>query len=152
MTRTTVRSPVDGLVKEIYLKSIGSVVKSGDDIMEIVPDDKTMIVEGRMLPSDMAFLRVGLPAIIKISAYDFSRFGVLKGRLKHISADTIQDEKGHSFYKVLIHIDFSEVNDNKMELLPDMVATVEVITGQKSLLSYIINSITKVRHNAFSER
>ncbi len=146
--RTEVRSPVHGTVKQIYTHTIGGVIKPGDNIMEIVPLDDTLLIEAHIRPADIAFLRPGQRAVIKITAYDYSIYGGLRATLDYISADTIKDdksEKGESFYRVVLRSDENALKHNGRELpiIPGMTATVEILTGKKSVLQYLLKPIQK---------
>lgn len=154
VSRTDVVSPVKGIVKQIKLRTIGGVVKPGMDLIEIVPVDDTLLVEAKIRPADIAFLRVDQKATVKLTAYDFSIYGGLEGRLERISADTITEEDGESFYKVIIRTDknYLERNAEKLPIIPGMVASVDVLTGHKTVLDYLLKPILKTRERALSER
>lgn len=154
VTRTEVRSPVHGTIKEIKHTTVGGVIRPGEDILEIVPLDDTLLVEARIRPTDIAFLRPGQEAILKIAAYDFSIYGGLKAKLEQISADTIKDEKGESFYRVYLRTEQSTLvhQGKELPIIPGMTATVEILTGKKSVLDYILKPILKARDRALRER
>lgn len=155
VTRTEVRSPVRGTVKQLYLNTLGGVVKPGEPIMEIVPlDDTLLIIEARVRPADIAFLRPGQKAMIKITAYDFSIYGGLEGVVEAISADTIEDEKGEHFYKVKLRTQTGTLNyrGENLPIIPGMTASVDILTGKKSVLSYLLKPILKIKQNALRER
>jgi len=155
VTRTEVRSPVRGTVKQLYLNTLGGVVKPGEPIMEIVPlDESLLIIEARVRPADIAFLRPGQKAMIKITAYDFSIYGGLEGVVEAISADTIEDEKGESFYKVKLRTQTGTLNyrGENLPIIPGMTASVDILTGKKSVLSYLLKPILKIKQNALRER
>lgn len=154
VTRTNVRSPVRGTVKQLKLTTVGGVIKPGESIMEIVPFDDTLLIEAKIRPADIAFLHPGQKAMIKITAYDFALFGGLEGYVEAISADTIEDEDKESFYKVKLR-----TKDNAMtyrgESLPiisGMTASVDILTGKKSVLAYILKPILRMKQNALRER
>ena len=152
--RTSVLSPVKGTIKTIKVNTVGGVVQPGMDLIEIVPIEDNLLIEARVLPKDIAFLRPGLPAIVKISAYDFAIYGGLKGTLEHISADTIQDEKGNAFYLVRVRTDKSYLGDasKPMPIIPGMMASVDIITGKKSVLEYLMKPIIRAKQSALRER
>jgi len=152
--RTEVRSPVRGTVKELKFNTIGGVIQPGDPIIEITPLDDTLLVEARVRPADIAFLRPDLPAMVKITAYDFSIFGGLEGRVEQISADTITDERGESFYRVRVRTNETSLGtaDNPLEIIPGMTAQIDVITGEKTVLDYLMKPILKARNEALRER
>lgn len=154
VTRTDVRSPVRGTVKQLNLNTLGGVVKPGEPIMEIVPLDDTLLVEARVRPADIAFLRPGQKAMIKITAYDFSIYGGLEGVVEAISADTIEDEKGEQFYKVKLRTQTGTLGyrGENLPIIPGMMASVDILTGKKSVLSYLLKPILKMKQNALRER
>ncbi|MGY0220078.1 HlyD family type I secretion periplasmic adaptor subunit [Endozoicomonadaceae bacterium StTr2] len=157
--RTKVRSPVHGIVKTIMVNTEGGVVQPGMNMMEIVPVDDTLKVEARIRPEDIGFLHPGQKAIVRFTAYDFTIYGGLEGELTHISADTITDEKGDSFY--LAHIQTRKnsldketqgVTGNNKPVIPGMVATVDIMTGKKTLLTYLLKPVLRAKQLAFTER
>jgi len=152
--RTEVRSPVRGTIKELKFNTIGGVIQPGDPIIEITPLDDTLLVEARIRPADIAFLRPDLPAMVKITAYDFSIFGGLEGRIEQISADTITDERGESFYRVRVRTDETSLGtaEKPLEIIPGMTAQIDVITGEKTVLDYLLKPILKARDEALRER
>ena len=154
VARTSVLSPVKGTIKTIKVNTVGGVVQPGMDLVEVVPLEDNLLVEARVLPKDIAFLRPGLPAIVKVTAYDFAIYGGLKGTLEHISADTIQDEKGNAFYLVRVRTDKSFLGDTSkpLPIIPGMMASVDIITGKKSVLDYILKPILRARYTALRER
>lgn len=154
VTRTDVRSPVRGTVKQIVLNTVGGVVKPGEPIMEIVPLDDTLLIEANITPADIAFLHPGQKAMIKITAYDFSIFGGLEGVVEQISADTIENQKGESFYKVKLRTQASALiyRGEKLPIIPGMTASVDILTGKKSVLDYLLKPILKAKENALRER
>lgn len=154
VTRTEVRSPVRGTVKQIYLHTAGGVVKPGEPIMEVVPLDDTLLVEARVRPADVAFLHPGQKAMVKISAYDFSVYGGLEGTLEQISADTIEDKRGDFYYLVKVRTPKTSIvyHEEELPIIPGMMATVDILTGKKTVLDYILKPILKARQNALRER
>lgn len=154
VTRTSVVSPVKGTIKTIKVNTVGGVVQPGMDLVEVVPIEDNLLIEAKVLPKDIAFLRPGLPAIVKITAYDFAIYGGLKGTLEHISADTIQDEKGNAFYLVRVRTEKSYLGDGSkpMPIIPGMMASVDIITGKKSVLAYLMKPILRARQSALRER
>ncbi|NKB50575.1 MAG: HlyD family type I secretion periplasmic adaptor subunit [Alphaproteobacteria bacterium] len=154
VARTDVRSPVDGIIKEIKVTTIGQVVQPGLDLVEIVPLDDSLLIEAEVRPADIAFLRPGQPAVVKLTAYDFTLYGTLEGELERISADTIEDEQGERFFKILVRTKRNflgeEVAGNS--ILPGMVAQVDVITGKKTVLQYITSPLLRVQGQALRER
>lgn len=154
VARTELRSPVRGTVKQIYLNTVGGVVKPGESIMEIVPLDDTLLVEARVRPADVAFLHPGQKAMVKVSAYDFAIYGGLEGQLEQISADTFEDKRGEFFYLVKVRTRKTsiEYRNESLPIIPGMVTTVDILTGKKTVLSYILKPILKARQNALTER
>lgn len=154
VTRTDVRSPVRGIVKSIYINTLGGVVKPGESIMEVVPLDDTLLVEAEIKPADIAFLHPGQKAQVKITAYDFSIYGGLEGTVEHISADTIENERGESFYLVKVRTkqNAMEYHGEKLPIIPGMTTQVDVLTGKKSVLDYLLKPILKAKQNALRER
>ncbi len=154
VTRTEVRSPVRGTVKQIIINTIGGVIKPGEPILEIVPLDDTLLFEVRIRPSDIAFLYPGQKAMIKITAYDFSIYGGMEGVVEQISADTIQDEKGEHFYKVKLRTKTNAIvhRGSQLPIIPGMTASVDILTGKKSVLDYLLKPILKASQNALRER
>ncbi|MBG0789674.1 MAG: HlyD family type I secretion periplasmic adaptor subunit [Desulfovibrionaceae bacterium] len=154
VTRTDVRSPVKGIVKHILINTLGGVVRPGQSIMEIVPLDDTLLVEAEVKPSDIAFLHPGQKAKVKITAYDFSIYGGLDGIVENISADTIADERGENFYLVKVRTKQNAMlyRGERLPIIPGMTAGVDVLTGKKSVLDYLLKPILKAKQNALRER
>lgn len=153
--RTYVRSPVDGTINQLLVNTVGGVVRPGMDIVEIVPSQDNLLVEAKIRPADIAFLYPGQKAIVKFSAYDFAIYGSLKGELTHISADTIVDEiDKQSYYLVRIKTDKNYLGSEKkkLKLIVGMTADVDIITGKKTVLDYILKPILRARENTLSER
>ena len=153
--RTDIRSPVDGIVNTLEVNTIGAYVDPGRVIAGIVPTADTLLVEANISPRDVAFIRRGQPAIVKITAYDFSIFGGLEGIVENISADSlVEKEKGETYYLVQVKTDKSELSrDGKTyPIIPGMVASVEIMTGSKTVLSYLMKPINKARTEALTER
>ena len=133
---------------------MGGVVQPGMDLVEIVPMHGNLVIEAKIKPADIAFLRPGQKATIKFSAYDYTIYGTLKAELEHIGADSITDDKGNSFFLVRLKTDKSYLGTTKQPLpiMPGMVATVDILTGKKSVLSYILKPVLKARSTALRER
>ncbi|WP_428772602.1 HlyD family type I secretion periplasmic adaptor subunit [Vibrio sp.] len=152
VNRTVVVSPVTGTVKTLNINTVGGVIQPGMDIVEIVPSEDTLLVEAQIAPKDIAFLRPNLPAIVKFSAYDFIKYGGLEGTLEHISADTNQDEDGNSFYLVRIRTKETALNhDDSLPIIPGMTASVDIITGKRTVMDYLLNPILNAQKNALRE-
>ncbi|GAB4367094.1 MAG: HlyD family type I secretion periplasmic adaptor subunit [Kiloniellaceae bacterium] len=154
VTRTAVTSPVRGTVKDMKITTVGGVIQPGQDIMEIVPLDDTLIIEARIRPADIAYLRPDQKAVIKVSAYDFSIFGGLTAKLERISADTIRDEEGESFYHVYLRTEENALHHRgeALPIIPGMTVTAEILTGEKSVLDYLLKPILKAKDSALRER
>lgn len=152
VNRTIVTSPVTGTVKTLNINTVGGVIQPGMDIVEIVPSEDTLLVEAKIAPQDIAFLRPDLPAIVKFTAYDFTKYGGLEGTLEHISADTTTDEEGNSFYLVRIRTKETSLNkDNSLPIIPGMTASVDIITGKRTVMEYLLKPILSARNNALKE-
>ncbi|MGL5995871.1 MAG: HlyD family type I secretion periplasmic adaptor subunit [Pseudomonas proteolytica] len=158
--RTTITAPVRGTVKNVRVSTIGGVIQPGEHILEIVPLEEQLLVEGKIRPSDVAFLRPGLPATVKITAYDYAIYGGLKGKVEHISPDTLKDDQkaaagrpDDTYYRVLVLTDSSELTagGKSLPIIPGMVASVEIRTGEKTILHYLLKPVLKARE-AFRER
>ena len=152
--RTGLVSPVKGIVNKLNITTIGAVVQPGADLIEIVPLEDTLLIEAQIRPKDVAFLHPGQKAQVKITAYDFSVYGGLEGELERISADTTEDEEGNRFFRVMIRTDknFLGSDTNPLPIIPGMVASIDILTGKKSVLDYILKPIKKVRDEALRER
>ena len=154
VVRTALRAPVRGVVNKLNVTTIGAVVQPGQQLIEIVPLDDTLLIEAQVRPQDVAFIRPDLDASVKLTAYDYSIFGSLPGKVERISADTITDERGESFYRVIVRTErnYLTANDKKLPIIPGMVATVDVLTGEKTVLDYLLKPVTRVRKEALRER
>lgn len=155
VSRTMVTSPVRGIVKQMLVNTVGGVIQPGSDMAEVVPLDDTLLVEAKIRPQDIAFLHPGQEAMIKFTAYDYTIYGGLKGKLEQIGADTVMDEeKKNTFYIIKLRTDRSHLGTDEKPLLiiPGMVASVDIITGKKSILSYLLKPIIKSRAEAMHER
>lgn len=146
-----VRSPVKGTVKRLLVNTVGGVVQPGRDLVEVVPLDDALILEAKVAPKDIAFLRPGQPAVVKFTAYDFSTYGGLEAKLEHIGADSITDEKGNTFFLVKVRTNRSSLGAN-LPIIPGMVAEVDIITGQKSILAYLLKPVLRAKQGALTER
>ncbi len=154
VNRTVVKSPVNGIIQKLYINTIGGVVKPGADLVEIVPTNEKLYLEIKIKPKDIAFIHPGANAMVKISAYDFSIHGGLKGKVVDISPDTITDKKGNTFY--IIHIETEKnylgTKLHPLEIIPGMTATVDIVTGKKTVMQYILKPILKSKQYIFTER
>jgi membrane fusion protein, adhesin transport system len=151
VAKSQIKSPVRGRVQRLLANTVGGVVQPGKDIVEIVPLDDTLVLEARVQPRDIAFIRPDQSATVKFSAYDFSIYGGLEAKVENISPDTIVDEKGNAFYLVRVRTTKVGFTD-KLPIIPGMTAEVDVLTGNKSVLSYLLKPVLKVRDGALRER
>ena len=161
--RSKIRSPVRGIVNNIKVTTVGGVISAGQDIMEIVPMDDNLLVQAYIRPQDVAFVRPGLPAVVKLSAYDYAIYGGLDGTVTLISPDTLSDERrrselhldaNQSYYRVLVETKNSPLTDKngkELRVIPGMVATVDIKTGKKTVFQYLIKPITRMKQ-ALQER
>ena len=155
LTRTIIKSPVNGAVKKLHVVTLGGVIQPGMTIMEIVPIEDNLLIEARVKPNDIAFLKIGQEATVKVSAYDFSTYGGIKGILEQISADTMIDEKsGESYFLIKVRTDKNYIvrDEKHLPIIPGMTAEVDVLTGRKSVLSYLMKPLLKTKQNALRER
>lgn len=152
--RTVILSPIEGVVKNLRYNTIGGVVGAAEPIMEIVPSHDRLIVEARLNPVDRGYVRVGQRAVVKVSTYDFFRYGGLEGQVARIAADSDTDQQGLPYYEVVVETERSELGDeaNPLPIQPGMQATVDIHTGDKSVLEYLVRPVLKLRHEAFRER
>lgn len=153
--RTFVRSPVDGTIKQLLVNTVGGVVRPGMNIIEVVPTQDNLLVEAKIRPADIAFLFPGQRAVVKFSAYDFAIYGSIEGTLTHISADTIFDEVSRqNYYLVRIKTDKNYLGseEKKLNIMVGMTADVDIITGKKTVLDYVLKPILRARENILSER
>ncbi len=152
--RTEIKSPVNGYVKDLKVYTIGGTVQPGQDFIEIVPKDDQLLVEARIKPKDIAFLYPDQPAMVKISAYDFSVYGGLPGKVVAISPDAVTDEKGESYYhvRVLTTENALKRKDAVLPIIPGMVATVDILTGEKTVMEYLMKPFVKTLSSSMNER
>lgn len=155
--RTDVRSPVRGTIKQLRVSTRGGVVKAGEPLVEIVPLEDTLLIEAKIRPSDRAFLRIGQKAVVKITAYDYTVYGGLEGKVVSVSADTIEDNNraGEAFYKVRVRTTrgYLESSGKQLPIIPGMTAVVNILTGkEKSVLDYILKPITKSQQSQAAGR
>jgi adhesin transport system membrane fusion protein len=149
--RAVLRSPVKGTVNRLLVNTVGGVVQPGKDVVEIVPLEDTLLLEARVQPRDIAFLHPGQKTMVKFTAYDFAIYGGLEGQLEHIGADTVVDEKGNAFYVVRVRTNRPDLGSN-LPIIPGMMAEVDIITGEKSILSYLLKPVLRAKARAFTER
>jgi membrane fusion protein, adhesin transport system len=154
VARTRILAPVSGIIKTVAATTIGEVVKPGVSIVEIVPAEDSLLVEARVKPQDIAFLRPGLPATIELSAYDAMRFGGLAGTLETIGADSITTEKGETFYHVRLRTKETVMRKDGIDhpIIPGMVAVAKIKVGKKSVLDYIAKPVLRLANGSLQER
>ena len=155
LQRTEIRSPVNGIVNDVQVTTIGGFVNAGQKIMEVVPLGEKLLVETRVAPRDIAFIKVNDKALVKVTAYDFSIYGGLEGRVVQVSADSIYDEQAkEAYFTVVVETDRSylTMGGKQLPITPGMMCDVEIITGRKSVLDYLLKPVLKARNEALRER
>ena len=152
--RTVVKTPMKGVVKSMLVNTVGGVIQPGREIAEIIPIEDNLLIEADIRPQDIAFIRPGLDATVKITAYDYAIYGGLQAKLEHISADTFTNDDGDTFYTIRVRTDKNYIgsDDNPLEIIPGMVATVDILTGKKTVLNYLLKPFRKASERALSER
>jgi len=155
VARTQILSPVKGTIKQLKVSTVGGVVQPGMDLVEIVPFEDQLLIEAEVRPADIAFLRPSQKAMVKLTAYDFSIYGGLEAELEQISPDTIiNEEDGKSYYIIQLrtHKNYLEKNGEKLKIIAGMTADVDILTGKKSVLDYLLKPILKAQSRALRER
>ncbi|MFO7964968.1 MAG: HlyD family type I secretion periplasmic adaptor subunit [Desulfobacterales bacterium] len=154
LKRTYVRSPVNGTVNRLLINTVGGVIMPGMDLIEIVPLEDTLLIETKIKPSDIAFLRPKQKAMVKFTAYDYTRYGGLEAELEHIGADSITDDQGNSFYLVKLRTrqNYLESEDDPLPIIPGMIASVDILIGKKTILTYLLKPVLRAKHTALRER
>jgi adhesin transport system membrane fusion protein len=153
--KAELRSPVDGVVNDVQVTTIGGFVAAGEKIMEVVPMGDKLLVETRVTPKDIAFIKVGDKALVKVTAYDFSTYGGLDGRVVQVSADSIYDETTReAYFNVIVETTraYLMARGRQLPITPGMMTDTQIITGQKSVLSYLLKPVMKARSDALRER
>ncbi|MFM6989937.1 MAG: HlyD family type I secretion periplasmic adaptor subunit [Rhodoferax sp.] len=150
--QTEIRSPVNGTVKQLKVNTVGGVVQPGKDVIELVPSDDALLLEAKVLPRDIAFLRPGQKALVKFTAYDFAIYGGLEATLEQIGADSVVDEKGNAYFVVRVRTLSNTIGHQKLPIIPGMVAEVDILTGKKTVLSYLMKPILRAKSQAMTER
>jgi len=152
--RTEVRAPVTGTINKLNVTTVGAVVQPGATLAEIVPAEDTLLVEARIKPADIAFLRPGQAVNVRFTAYDSSIYGYLPAKLEQIGADTVTDQQGNPFYTIRVRTDRAWLGsaEKPLPIMPGMVTEVDVLTGKRTVLDYILKPILKVQQKAFRER
>jgi adhesin transport system membrane fusion protein len=154
LRRTNVRSPVAGTINRLLVNTVGGVIQPGMDLVEIVPLEDTLVIEAKIKPADIAFLRPNQEAKVKFTAYDFTIYGGLDAKLEHISADSITDEKGNSYYLVRLRTDKNYLGpeSDPLPIIPGMVASVDILTGEKTVLAYLLKPVLRAKYMALREQ
>ncbi|WP_034302143.1 HlyD family type I secretion periplasmic adaptor subunit [Herbaspirillum sp. RV1423] len=151
VSRSEVRAPMDGIVNRVLINTIGGVVKPGDAIIEMTPTDDKLVIEARILPTDRAQLMTGVPARVKVSAYDYGVYGAMKGVVTEVSADTVPEERGERFYRVKIEVARDAKRDIGLPLMPGMTATADMIVGRRTVWQYLMSPLSRFGQTALRE-
>ena len=150
--RAMLKSPVGGVVNKVNVATIGEVIAAGASIVEIVPVDDKLLIETRIRPQDVAFIHPGAKATVRLSAYDYTKYGTLSGVVERIGADTITDEEGETFYQVIVSTDTADpAMSGEVRVIPGMVATVDISNGERTVLEYLLKPVLKIRDQALRE-
>ena len=153
--RNELRAPADGIVNDVQITTVGGFVNAGENLMQVIPVGDTLLVEARVSPSDIAFIKVGDRANVRVTAYDFAIYGGLVGRVEQISADSIYDEvEQQTYYSVLVQTEkaYIQAGNERLPIVPGMMCDVEIITGRKSILTYLLKPIERAFGTALTER
>ncbi|MCI0510104.1 adhesin transport system membrane fusion protein [Chromohalobacter marismortui] len=147
-----IRSPVKGVVQQLYINTVGGVIQPGEKVVDIIPTDDRLLVEARVAPRDIAFLSPGQDAIVKLTAYDYAVYGGLEAELESISADTITDDDDNTFYRVRVRTERGEINNEKMDIIPGMTAQVDIMTGKRTVMEFLLKPVLRAWNNSLGER
>lgn len=152
--RAEIKSPIDGIIINLAFSAVGNVVKAGEAIMEIVPTGENMVIEGRMRPTDRGYVAEGQRALVKVSTYDYARYGGLDGEVILVAADTSTDENGMPYFRVIVQPEKTYLGETRgvLPIMPGMEATIDIHTGQKTVMDYLIKPVLKLKEEAFRER
>jgi type I secretion membrane fusion protein, HlyD family len=152
--RAEIKSPIDGVVKKLRYNTIGGVVSPGEPIMDIVPTGERLVVEAKLNPVDRGYVHAGQPALVKISTYDFVRYGGLQGTVRQVAPDASTDKSGTPYFEVIVETDRSYLGkeDGRLGIASGMQATVDIRTGDRTVLEYLVKPVLKLREEAFRER
>ncbi|WP_229007112.1 HlyD family type I secretion periplasmic adaptor subunit [Methylophilus sp. Leaf408] len=149
--QSTLLSPVNGKISKLYYNTVGGVIQAGKEVMEVVPSDDALVIEAKIQTKDIAFIRPKQPAIVKLTAYDYSIYGSLDGEVQDIAADSTIDDKGNAFYVVKVRTIKNNIGDH-LPIIPGMVAQVDILTGKKTVMSYLLKPVLKAKSYALTER
>ena len=154
VSRTEIKAPMNGIVNRVFVTTLGGIVRPGDPIVEVVPGDDQLVVEALVSPKDIGFVKLGQPARVKVTAYDYSIFGAMDGLVQSISADAVPNEKGEAFFQVRIETKTRAIEaiDKKLPIMPGMQAQIDIVTGKKTILQFLSKPIVAMKENAFRER
>ena len=155
LNRNELRAPVAGIVNDVQVTTVGGFVNAGQKIMQVVPIGEKLLIEARVAPKDIAFIKTGDRANVKVTAYDFSIYGGLPGAVRQISADSIYDEaEKQAYYTVIVETDRAYIlsRGKRLPIVPGMICDVEIITGRKSVLTYLMKPVLKAFDEALTER
>ncbi|MCW5752690.1 MAG: HlyD family type I secretion periplasmic adaptor subunit [Alphaproteobacteria bacterium] len=154
VNRTEVRAPLDGIVKRIRITTLGGVIKPGQDILEIVPSDDTLLIEAKVSPADIAHIHPGQEVVVKLTAFDYAIYGGLPGVIEQVGADSIVDDKGNITYQVLIRTLETRLSrrGQTIDIIPGMVAEVDILTGKRTILQYLLRPVNRMRDYGLRER
>ncbi len=152
--RADIKSPIAGVVKNLKYNTIGGVVRPGEPILEIVPTGANLVIEAKLNPTERGFIHEGQDAVVKVSSYDYARYGGLDGEVIRVGADSSTDEEGNPYFRVVVRTDKNFLGERagQLPITPGMQATVDIHTGKKSVMDYLIRPILKMKHEAFRER
>lgn len=151
--RSTIRSPISGVVNRVLVSTVNGVLKAGEPVVEIVPGDTKLVLEAKIKPADIGFIIQGQRSLIKLSTFDYSIFGSLNGRVDVVGSDSVPNEKGETFYFVKVEMVGQQTSTGRsLQLIPGMTAQVDIVTGKRSIISYISSPITKTLNSAFTEK
>ena len=151
LKRTEIRAPIDGVINHISVNTVGGVVKPGENLIELIPNTSKVLIEAKAQPRDRGFLRSGLASEIRISAYDAGEYGLLKGRVTEVSADSMQDGRSDPYYQVNILVDSIPPRYADHLIVPGMTVTADIVTGQRTLLDYLLSPLRKFTYNMFRD-
>lgn len=157
VSKTLLKAPADGVVKTVYFKTVGAVIPASKEVVEIVPTDGSLLIEAKAQTKDIGFIKVGQKATVRFATYDFGIHGSMEGELEHISADSSTDEKGNTYYIIRVRTPLPDpasdkIGSDKKPIIPGMTATVDVLTGQRTVLTYLLKPLIKAKDRAFTER
>jgi len=154
LEHTQIKAPLKGVVKRIMVTTIGGVIKPGQDLIEIVPLEDTLLVEARISPADIAFIHPGQKVMVKFTAYDFAIYGGLDGTIQNISADVIENPNNESYYKILVRTDKNQLGtpEDPLPIIPGMSVRVDILAGKKTILAYLLKPVLRAKEKALRER